>query len=226
MGTSMRTLLIVVRHGETEWNCLRRYQGHQDSALSPRGYRQVEALAEGLSGRGIQAMYSSDLGRAVQTSEAIARKLSIGFTLDAGLRERNLGAMQGKDMSQFMEAHPEEARQFASHDPDYAPPGGESDRAVYSRITMCLESIVSRHSGRTILAVTHGGALLHVFRRAVGLRPDAAVFAAIANASINTFSIAAGGWRLESWGEIHHLGTLPALDGIEQLDLDPGATQA
>ena len=222
----MRTLLIVVRHGETEWNCCRRYQGHLDSPLTPHGLQQVEALAEGLSGRGGQVMHSSDLGRAVQTSEIIARRLSMGFTLDDGLRERNLGIMQGKDMSQFMETHPEEARRFASHDPDYAPPGGESTRAVYARTVTCLESIVARHSGQTILAVTHGGVLLHVFRRAVGLRPDAAVFASIANASINTFSIAAGDWRLESWGEIHHLGALPSLDGIEQLDLDPGATHA
>ena len=214
------TVLIVVRHGETEWNLSGRYQGQLESPLAPRGVSQAKALAKGLSGKGINIIYSSDLGRAVQTSEIIAHELRQDFTLDQGLRERNLGIIQGKTRGEFIEMHPEEANSFKSDNPDYAPPDGESVKIMYLRNISCLESIVSKNLGRKILVVTHGGVLLNLLYKILNIPPARFTPVSLFNASINTFSITDGKWKLESWGELQHLKGLESADGVKLLECD------
>lgn len=86
MPETQPTTLFAVRHGETEWNRLGKQQGHLDTPLTDLGLRQARALAEGLAGQGIEAIYSSDLGRAMQTAQTIGERLGLAVVADVGLR--------------------------------------------------------------------------------------------------------------------------------------------
>jgi probable phosphoglycerate mutase len=201
-----------VRHGETEWNLEQRQQGHLDSALTARGSAQARALAEGLADRGITAVYSSDLGRAVTTATVIGARLDLAVQTDERLRERHLGSLQGLTKAQWRQQFPDEWAAFAAGDPDYRFPGGESVRDRYQRTVDCLSALAAAHPGATLLVVAHGGVLDGLFHRVTGLALSAPRQFALLNAAINRVSVSGDAWRLETWGETAHLRGLPALD--------------
>jgi probable phosphoglycerate mutase len=208
------TILIAVRHGETEWNLAGRAQGHLDSPLTDAGILQARSLAEGLSGRGIQAIYSSDLGRAMQTSGIVSAVLNLDVNADSRLRERNFGSMQGLTRDEIRSRFPGEYARLASGDPDYAIPGGESARQRHERCIGACNDLVARHAGGCILVVAHGGVLNSLFYHALGLslnEPRGRRFS-IFNAAVNRFSVSGDDWRLDTWGEISHLKGLDTLD--------------
>ena len=89
------TTILFARHGETDWNRARRYQGHADESLNELGRAQARQLAEELSARTISAVYSSDLRRASETAEIVAASLGLSVSLDARLREIDVGSWQG-----------------------------------------------------------------------------------------------------------------------------------
>ena len=91
------TTLLLVRHGETDWNAEGRLQGHTDRPLNDYGRRQAAALAEELAGREIDAIYASDLARARETAEIVAARIGLPVALDVGLREKNWGSLGGPD---------------------------------------------------------------------------------------------------------------------------------
>ena len=101
------TLIYVVRHGETEWNLIGKQQGHMDSPLTDRGIQQANALANGLVNRGIEFIYSSDLGRAFKTAKLISARLELPVQTDKRLRERHLGSLQGLAKKDFRFQHKE-----------------------------------------------------------------------------------------------------------------------
>jgi probable phosphoglycerate mutase len=206
------TKIFIVRHGETEWNRLKKQQGHLDSPLTELGVRQAEALAGGLYGRGIEIIFSSDLGRALRTAEIINNKLSVEIIQDAGLRERNLGIMENLSKKEFNEKYPEEFEKFISGDPNYILPNGESRRQRYNRINKCIGKIVNKNTGKIIAIVTHGGALHSLFCKVLNIPLIEPRRIALFNASINIFSIIDGVWRLDTWGDINHLGDMGTLD--------------
>jgi probable phosphoglycerate mutase len=209
------TVFIIVRHGETEWNKLGRQQGHLDSPLTPLGRKQAEAMAAGLCAYRIDAFYASDLGRARETADVISRLLGLPYETDARLRERHLGVIQGFTYEEFAVDHAAELARFKGGDPDFRLSGGESERERFRRHTACLEELAGRHPGRTVLIVTHGGALRSFMDRALDIPLGAKRAYALPNASINVFSIADGNeWRLATWGETAHL----RLAGLSSLD--------
>ena len=95
------TLIYVVRHGETDWNLKGKQQEHMDSPLTERGTQQANALANGLINRGIQFIFSSDLGRAMETAKIINANLNLSIRTDKRLRERHLGTLQGLTKKKF-----------------------------------------------------------------------------------------------------------------------------
>ena len=212
MGESDATQMVVVRHGETVWNTAGRQQGQLDSELSPTGVRQAEAIAEALADQTFHTLYTSDLARAVQTAEIIGRRLGIEPIPEPGLRERHLGILQGLTMAQFAERFPAEHALLRSDDPDYAIPEGESVRERQERHVCCAEALAERHAGQRLLLVAHGGVLNSLFRHALGLPLASPRAFSLLNASLNRFSVSAGRWRLETWGETGHLAHLRAMD--------------
>jgi broad specificity phosphatase PhoE len=104
--------LIAIRHGETEWNAQGREIGQLDSPLTERGIQQARLVAGRLNQGVFHALYSSDLGRAIQTAEIIAAKCQKPVQLDAGLRERHMGIFQGLTLPEMRERFPKERAEF------------------------------------------------------------------------------------------------------------------
>lgn len=214
MTTTAGTTLIITRHGETEWNVTRKHQGHLDSPLTPTGIAQAEAFATISNARPIDALYASDLGRTMATAGIIAAPLKLKITPQPNLREICLGLLQGLTLDELEAAHPDLYQQFLRRDPDFALPGGESLRQFQHRTMACLNRIVAAHPGQTVLAVTHGGNLGCVFREVFELPLTASRRFSIPNVAYNQFTVTDGEWRLETWGDLHHLRNLRVLDEL------------
>jgi 2,3-bisphosphoglycerate-dependent phosphoglycerate mutase len=208
----MDTYLYAVRHGETEWNSVERQQGHLDSPLTATGVRQAELLAEGLAKKNIETIFSSDLGRAIQTAEIIAKRLSLDIHPDSRLRERSLGILQGLTRKEFEARYPEAFAKFLTNDPEYVLPGGESLKQVFNRCISCAEELAEANAGKNILLISHGGVLKSFFHKAIQMPLTEPRRFSLFNASINSFFLSNGQWRLETWGELSHLDDLQVLD--------------
>jgi 2,3-bisphosphoglycerate-dependent phosphoglycerate mutase len=206
------TLVYVVRHGETEWNLISKQQGHLDSPLTERGIEQAHALAAGLRDRGVELVFSSDLGRAMATADIICKRLGLSARKDMRLRERHLGSLQGLTKDEWRMKYPDEWMAFNSGDPDYCFPGGESARQRFERSVGCVEELAIQHCRRIILIVAHGGVLSGLFYRATGVPLDVPRRFSLFNAAINSFTVSGTNWRLDTWGEVCHLRGMATLD--------------
>jgi probable phosphoglycerate mutase len=168
-----RTQLIIVRHGQTQWNLKLIRQGHLDSPLTEKGIAQAKALGERLVQETFAALYSSDLGRAVQTAQMIAAATGHEIVTDPRLRERHLGIFQGLNGDELREKYPEEYRLHRTAGPGYVIPGGESVQQQVARNLDYLVGIAEKHRGETIIVVTHGGVLSGFFRHALSIPLEA-----------------------------------------------------
>ncbi len=206
------SILVVIRHGETEWNIQGRWQGHNDSPLTSNGIDQARAVAKALKSFKTSVLYSSDLGRTMQTAEYIVAETGHDIMVDDRLRERHLGIFQGLTIRQMSESHPLVYERFKSGDVDYKIPEGESIRQRFTRSVECLNEIASNHEGETIIVVTHGGVVDGYFRYVTGLDLSATRHHKIWNCGINIFAKDSNGWTLQSFGDVSHLRTLQTLD--------------
>lgn len=206
------TRITMVRHGETHWNKIERMQGQLDSNLTELGIKQASAVANALKKIKYDAFYSSDLKRAMQTSEIISKQLGLTVIKENCLREINLGIAQGLTAEEFKDRYPDEYIKYASKDPDYVIPDGESNREKYNRAVGCLSELAQRHKGGNILIVTHGGILDSIIRMVFDIPLSVKRHFSLINASINVFNVADGKWMLETWGNISHLNDIPASD--------------
>lgn len=193
-----------MRHGQTEWNDGARFQGHLDSALTPAGVLQAESLGQRLALEKFAALYSSDLGRARHTAELITAGTKLPIVVDARLRERGLGVFEGLTSADITVKFPEETRRYFSGDPNYVVPKSESLLGRFKIGLECLNQIVEKHRGSTVVAVTHGGMIQAMFRHVTGVAFDAPRRFAIRNATYNVFLHDESGWSLETWGDISH----------------------
>jgi len=207
--TSTRTTILLIRHGETAWNAEKRLQGHLDIALNAEGERQAALLGAALAGEAIDFIVSSDLGRARQTAEAIARPRGATVAIDPALRERCYGGFEGLLYSEIAARFPLEFAAWQARDVDAElPPGknqGETFRQFYERATSAIAHHAAMHPGRTIAIVAHGGVLECAYRAALGLPLETPRDFKVLNASVNRFVVEEGSLRLVSWGEVGHL---------------------
>jgi 2,3-bisphosphoglycerate-dependent phosphoglycerate mutase len=140
------TTLLLVRHGETDWNAEGRLQGHTDRPLNDYGRRQATELAERLAGETIDAIYTSDLSRARETAEIVAARLGLPVLVDAGLREKDWGTWEGLTGDERVTV-------------DLV---GESTEDHRERVMRAVRQIVGRHPGGRVVVVTHGGSLRRI----------------------------------------------------------------
>ena len=207
-----RTQVIIVRHGETQWNIANIRQGHLDSGLTDVGIAQAKALAQRLLRERFSALYSSDLGRAVQTAQIIAEATEHEIIADARLRERHLGIFQGLTSHEMKEKYPEEYKLHRTLGPDYVIPAGESVRQQVARNLAYLNEIAAKHLGETIVVITHGGVLSGLFRHTFSIPFEAPRRFEFTNAGLNVFIYEEGNWFLQTWGDLSHLAEAPADD--------------
>lgn len=206
------TEIILIRHGETEWNLSGRWQGHADSALSPRGIAQAEALAVRMGKEDVDYVYASDLERAQHTARLAGRGVNWSFTLMADLRERDLGVLEGLTTEEMLVKQPEVYRSFRESGPEYQPPGGESFKQFYDRCSSAVEKLALLHPGKKIVAVTHGGVLGAIFRYVLKIPLDADRNFVLLNCSLNRIQKDGNCWNLVSWGDVAHLQGIASLD--------------
>jgi probable phosphoglycerate mutase len=199
------TTVIVIRHGETEWNRERRMQGTTDTRLSDLGRLQASALGRRLKERGFTGLYSSDLSRARDTAQAIAQHTGRNLVIDPRLQERRFGIFEGLLAAEIRTRYPDEHARFASRDPDYEVPGGESASAFTARCLGCLAEIAMRHPGEEVVVVSHGLVLDALYRAAHGLAHGEPRPVPLINASMNHFGYGASAWRMMLWGDVSHL---------------------
>jgi 2,3-bisphosphoglycerate-dependent phosphoglycerate mutase len=204
----MTTQVLFIRHGETDWNRIKRIQGHIDIPLSEHGLLQAEQLAARLSHEKLDAVYSSDLQRAMQTARPFADALGLDLNLTEGLRERFYGAFQGLDSDEINEKFPAEYVEWQTRDPGFAPPGdGESQRVFYHRVLHAMEPLVAAHPGGRIACVAHGGVLDCIYRYAMKLPLSEPRNWPLLNCSINVVDYDEGAGKVIAWGDVAHLST-------------------
>lgn len=208
------TELVLIRHGETEWNSQHRCQGHLDIPLSEHGLAQSKAVAAYVAQQTWDALYSSDLLRAAMTAEQIAATTQMHIVKDERLRERKLGILQGLTHKEFAERYPEEYRLFYSEDSEWRIPEGESQREASERIVEACRDIAVNHPGERVLVVTHGGCIGYMMKWVMGLPAHAQRRWSIYNCGLHTFHVRGDGWRMVRWGETAYLSDTPALDGV------------
>jgi broad specificity phosphatase PhoE len=150
-------LLVLVRHGETEWNTASRYQGQQDIPLSPQGREQVEVLAEFFRDWPLDAVYASDLKRAYDTAAAIAQVHQLPVKADIRLREYAFGVWEGLTRSEIKIKYPE-LYYGRRQNIDIQIPGGETGSQVQIRAFQWLKEVAASNL-ETVIAVSHGGTI-------------------------------------------------------------------
>lgn len=155
-----RTEIIIVRHGESYGNSLRIMAGHTDVELTARGREQAEATARALASRKIDAIYSSDLSRAIETAEPHARMRELTVILNEGLREIFLGDYEGEKISEITErVDPDFARYWRDGFGEYIFPNGETPILAGERFGKALLGIAKENEGKTILVATHAAVI-------------------------------------------------------------------
>jgi probable phosphoglycerate mutase len=216
------TEILLIRHGETAWNAIRRLQGHLDVPLNDEGERQAAALGRALLGEPLDAVYASDLQRALQTAKAIAAPRAMPVQTEPGLRERCFGGFEGLLYADIGARYPEAYASWKARELDAVLPEGERDgetlRAFFERAIGAITGIAARSRHRKIALVTHGGVLECAYRAAQGLGPDRPRDFDILNASINRFAWDGAKLRLLQWGDVAHLKAeqVATLDEIDR----------
>jgi broad specificity phosphatase PhoE len=151
------TELLLVRHGETDWNRDRRFQGHANPPLNATGRAQAHALAAELAGEGIELVYTSDLVRARETAEIVAARFDADVLLLRELREIDVGEWEGLTWPEIEERYPEGARSWRER--GYGWESGESYEQLGERVVAALTRIAADHPEERVLVVGHGGTI-------------------------------------------------------------------
>jgi alpha-ribazole phosphatase len=147
--------LLLIRHAETDM--AGRFCGHSDPELNPRGRQQLAGVVDRLSEYAIRRIYTSDLGRARQTAEAIASHFEIGFEVRPGLREIHFGLWEGLSWSEIEACDPVLAKRWAEPSPNPTAPGGESLQQFERRVREESAFLFAAATECRIAVVAHAG---------------------------------------------------------------------
>ena len=179
-------------------------QGRPDAT----GREQASRLARALLGHApIDAICSSDLSRALQTARIVADATGAPLSVNAGLRERCFGDLQGHTFAEFSAAAPQQAERWRRRDPDWVPPGGgESLLSFRERVTQTVQVLAAQNAGKTLALFTHGGVLDVLYRAATGLGLQDARTWQIGNTAVNRLLWTPdSGLTLVGWADTTHL---------------------
>ncbi len=166
----MTTTILLIRHGQTDWNAQSRWQGHTDIPLNETGQAQAQALARRLAHWPIRAVYSSDLKRAAMTAVPLATSLNLQPVLDPLWRERDVGDFGGLTSQEARERYPEAWSSMKNG--LLSPPNGEDWQALRKRAAAAFEQVTARHEGEMVAVVSHGGTLANVIAHVLQIPVD------------------------------------------------------
>jgi alpha-ribazole phosphatase len=151
--------LLLVRHGQTNHNLDHRYQGLTDAPLNKTGLKQADQIIKRLIDEKLDAIYSSDLMRSVQTAEKISKKYGLQIKKDERLREISFGEWEGMSYQEIQAQSSDLLEGWMSDPAHISPPNGETLLQLAERVKSALDEIRSQYEDQTVLLVTHGGVI-------------------------------------------------------------------
>jgi broad specificity phosphatase PhoE len=197
--------LLLVRHGESEYNSARRFAGHVDIDLTDKGRRQVEKLRERLLEEKIDAVYCSDLVRAQKTAEIALSGRNIQVVTCPELREISYGEIEGLEFNEIKTRFPEVAKQLAKSETELSFPGGETFPQFVDRVTTFTARLKQHAENDSILVVAHGGPLRALMCSMLGIGQGCWWQLSVDNASLSILQTYPRGSVLSLLNETHHL---------------------
>ncbi|MFO7696268.1 MAG: histidine phosphatase family protein [Anaerolineae bacterium] len=204
--------LYAVRHGITGWNALGRIQGHAQSQLTDTGRKQAEAIAERLSAEHIDAIYASDLDRAMHTAQAIARPHNLTVHSDPRLREAAYGEWEGRTMDELRMLFPEVVTDWMTEPVTVAPSGGESLDQVAARVGSLLEELRTHPDDEQIVVVGHGGSIRALLCLALCVPQGYSRRVRVDTASLSIVDLKPNRSVVMAVNDRHHLTEVDAVD--------------
>jgi probable phosphoglycerate mutase len=199
------TRIILVRHGETDWNAAGRIQGQTDTPLNAAGREQARRAAQRLASEPVRGLYSSDLARASETATIIGRPLGLTVVTSPRLRERRYGVWEGLTSAEIQVRYPELFAAWRARATDFMPPQGETRTQLLTRALVELQMIARRHVGEVVVVVTHGGFCYVLINHILGsVDGDRREFT-FGNASIHTLEVSGDRWSIHAMNETAHL---------------------
>ena len=180
--------LILVRHGQTDYNLHHRYQGQLDIPLNQTGLEQANKLVNRLSKDQIDAIYASDLARCVQTIELVAKARKLDIQKDARWRELSFGNWEGMSYQEIRSAFSELLEKWQTDPARVSPPNGETLYQLAKRVKSALDEINSKHGEQTVLLCTHNGPIRVLLCLALNMDLNRYWQFGIASASISEVS--------------------------------------
>lgn len=201
--------LIIVRHGESEWNRIGRYQGQADAPLSEVGLQQADALAERLQREPIDVIFASPLQRAARTAQAISRfHANVPFYTESALLEIHHGEWQGLMSDEVIERYGDGLREWRAHPTRAQMPGGESFSNILKRVLDFKEQLLLKYTDKNVLISTHDVVVKILVADALGMNMDRINRIWVTNASISVIEYGEDLPYLVSLSEACHLGRL------------------
>jgi alpha-ribazole phosphatase len=197
--------LYLIRHGQTDWNLNHRFQGQSDVSLNGTGMEQVLKIAQRLSNVNIDAIYSSDLRRAIQTAEEIAKYFKLSLNTDSRWREQSFGAWEGLTFSEMQAAASDLLKAWRADPLHNSPPQGETLIQLSARVEAALSELKMRHAGQNVLLVSHGGVLMTLACLALGVDLQKYWQFSFSSASISEIAFYEEGAILNSMNDTSHL---------------------
>lgn len=209
---SPTTHVILIRHGQSQGNAEGRFGGHTDTPLSPLGRRQAQATAKALASEKFDAVYASDLPRAIATATPLAQLTGAPLETTEALRERSVGVMEGLTFAEAAAQHPEQYQALLRRDFDHVLLGGESYRQMLDRAAAKLDEAIDKHKGGRIALFTHTGTICILILHLMGaldapeLKP---VWIATQNCGLARFDL-----RADDFVRVLAINDTRHLDGI------------
>ncbi len=213
------TELILVRHGETDWNRELRFQGHVDVGLNAIGLEQARRLASRLAAEPAHRVYASDLLRARQTAQPVAQQLRMKSVAVPALREQSFGIVDGMRVDDIKAQHPQAWEGWLQFQEDFCMPGGETTREFHARVMDAVHRLAADHRSETLVVVTHGGVLDMIYRTARSLGLAGPRQSEIPNAGVSRVRVRETGVDIISWADTSHLADLPPQPVYDQRKL-------
>jgi len=196
---------LLIRHGESTWNREHRIQGQLDPPLSELGRKQAELVANRLASKRPQAVYSSDLKRALETAAPIAEAIGVPVQTLPALREIFLGEWEGLHTAELAVRYPE-AWSGWTVEPNWdLVPGGEPAGAFEERVGAAVDAMLERHAHGEVIVVTHGGVIQLALHRIIGRASRGLFPFRISNASLSLIEKRDGRMIIAGVNDVSHL---------------------
>lgn len=206
--------LYLVRHGETEYNAIGRYQGHMQIELNRTGHYQASLVCRRLANMPtISAIYSSDLVRCIQTITPLATARNHTITLKPDLREIDVGLWEHLTIPEIRNNFPTNYAAYVNAPGDTIHVGGESYRQMQTRAMRAITQIISQHNaGDHVVIASHGGTIRAILCAVIGLDINQYNKLWVTNCAISTFTVTDGTIRLASFNDVAHIELAPEVD--------------